>query len=131
MNIAHVLKNGQFIYRGDNPALPFISAKKAAGVLWMSGQLGNLPGTMKLAGNDIETQMHQTMKNIGFVLQDHNLDYSDITKCTLMLANIDDWAKASEVYKSYFPFELPTRSAFAASGLALNAKVEVECLATP
>ena len=130
-NIAHVLKNGQFIYRGDNPALPFISAKKAAGVLWMSGQLGNLPGTMKLAGNDIETQMHQTMKNIGFVLQDHNLDYSDITKCTLMLANIDDWAKASEVYKSYFPFELPTRSAFAASGLALNAKVEVECLATP
>lgn len=130
-SIKHVIKNGNFIYRGDNPALPFVSAKKNAGVLWMSGQIGNFPSTMTLAGKDVESQMHQTMKNIGFVLEENNLNFDDVLKCTLMLDDIDDWAKASEIYKQYFPNELPTRSAFAADGLALNAKVEVECLAAP
>lgn len=128
-SIAHVIKNGQFIYRGADPRLPFIPAKKAAGTLWMSGQIGNLPGTMALAGETIDAQMHQTMKNIGYVLQEYNLTMADLTKCTLMLADINDWSKASDIYKSYFTTSLPTRSAFAASGLALNAKVEIECFA--
>jgi len=128
-SIAHVIKNGQFIYRGADPRLPFSPAKKAAGTLWMSGQIGNLPGTMALAGETIEEQMHQTMKNIGYVLQEYNLSMADLTKCTLMLGDIKDWSKASDIYKSYFTGGLPTRSAFAASGLALNAKVEIECFA--
>lgn len=128
-SIAHVIKNGQFIYRGADSRLPFIPAKKAAGTLWMSGQLGNLPGTMKLAGETIDGQMHQTMKNIGYVLQEYNLSMADLTKCTVMLSDIKDWSKASDIYKTYFTGALPTRSAFAASGLALNAKVEIECFA--
>ena len=128
-SIAHVIKNGQFIYRGADPRLPFIPAKKASGTLWLSGQIGNLPGTMALAGSTIDAQMHQTMKNIGYVLQENNLMMADLTKCTLMLADINDWSKASDIYKSYFTGVLPARSAFAASGLALNAKVEIECIA--
>ena len=127
--IAHVIKNGQFIYRGIDPQLPFTAAKESAGTLFLSGQLGNLPGTMTLAGDSIELQMHQTMKNIAAVLHDYQLTFDDLTKCTLMLNDIKDWATASDIYRSYFPNELPARSAFAASGLALNAKVEVECMA--
>ena len=127
--VAHVIKNGEFIYRGADKRLPFIPAKREGNALWMSGQLGNLPSTMALAAEDIEGQMTQTMKNIGFVLQEHGLGYQDITKCTLMLADINEWQQASKVYKSFFPQGVPTRSAFATAGLALNAKVEVECIA--
>ncbi|MGP9799585.1 amidohydrolase family protein [Rheinheimera sp. NSM] len=129
-DIAHVLKNGRFVYRGDDNRLPFSAARKADGMLWLSGQIGNFPGTMTLAGADIESQMMQTMDNIMAVLQEHQLTAQNVTKCTLMLADINDWAKASEIYKGYFAAPLPARSAFAASGLALNAKVEVECIAS-
>lgn len=95
----------------------------------MSGQIGNLPSTMALASSTIEGQVRQTMENIGIVLQEHGLSYGDVTKCTMMLADINEWAKASNTYKSYFTGALPTRSAFAAAGLALDAKVEIECLA--
>ena len=127
-DIAHVIKNGQFIYIGDDKSLPFVSAKKAAGMLWLSGQIGNYPSTKALVGSDITSQMHQAMKNIGSVLQEYDLNYRDITKCTLMLADIGDWKKANEAYLPFFETP-PARSAYATAGLALNAKVEIECIA--
>jgi enamine deaminase RidA (YjgF/YER057c/UK114 family) len=96
--------------------------------LWLSGQLGNLPTTKVLASQTIEGQMKQTMDNIGLVLQEYDLNYEDIAKCTLMLADISDWPIANQVYTPYFT-QLPARSAFATSGLALGAKVEIECVA--
>ena len=128
-SIVHVLKNGKFIYRGSDERLPFSAARASGNQLFLSGQIGNIPGTMVLNGRSIESQMHQTMHNIKDVLQEHNLGFNQVVKCTLMLENIKDWEKASEVYKSYFPQELPARSAFAADGLALGAKAEVECIA--
>jgi reactive intermediate/imine deaminase len=127
-DIAHVIKNGQFVHIGDDKSLPFVSAKKAGGMLWMSGQIGNFPSTKTLVGADVSSQMQQAMKNIGSVLQSYDLNYRDIAKCTLMLADIDDWQAANNAYLPFFETP-PARSAYAAAGLALNAKVEVECIA--
>lgn len=127
--VSHVIKNGQFVYRGDDKRLPFSSARVVNGVLYLSGQLGNFPGTMVLNGQTIESQMQQTMQNISAVLQEHKLGFDAVFKCTLMLADIKEWPAANNVYMQYFKAPLPARSAFAASGLALNAKVEVECMA--
>lgn len=127
--ISHVIKNGQFVYRGDDSRLPFSSARVVNGVLYLSGQLGNFPGTMALNGQTIESQMQQAMQNIGSVLQQHQLGFDAVFKCTLMLADIKEWPAANKVYIQYFKAPLPARSAFAASGLALGAKVEVECMA--
>lgn len=128
--IVHVLKNGRMVYGGkDDPRLPFSTARAGGGMLWLSGQIGNFPGTMVLADPSTEGQMDQAMRNIGQVLEDYGLNYDDLLKCTLMLSNIDDWAAASKVYRSYFNPPLPARSAFAASGLALGAGVEIECVA--
>lgn len=128
LDIAHVIKNGNFVHRGDSKNLPFSSAKTLNGALWMSGQIGNHPSTMTLVSNDVEKQMKQAMTNMAPILQEYDLTYRDIVKCTLMLADINDWRKASNVYQKFFS-EPPARSAFAANGLALNAKVEVECIA--
>jgi reactive intermediate/imine deaminase len=126
--IDHVIKNGQFVHIGDDKSLPFVSAKKAAGMLWLSGQIGNYPSTKTLVGPDISSQMQQAMKNIGSILQEYDLNYQDITKCTLMLADINDWQKANEAYLTFFD-QPPARSAYATAGLALGAKIEIECVA--
>ncbi|HEY4130343.1 MAG TPA: Rid family hydrolase, partial [Gemmatimonadaceae bacterium] len=52
-----------------------------------------------------------------------------VAKCTVFLADIKDYADFNEIYVSYFRARKPARSAMAASGLALNARVEIECMA--
>lgn len=110
--------------------LPFSQAVRVGDVLYLSGQLGNKPGTMELAGEGIEAQTRQTMDNIGWVLKQNGLTYDDVFKCTVMIADMKKWGDFNKVYLTYFkPDRLPTRSAFGASGLALGAEVEVECWA--
>ena len=103
---------------------------RAGETLYLSGALGNLPGTMMLAPGGMAGQARQTMENIGAVLRYCGLDFADIVKCTVMLADMSEWAEFNKIYVSYFaPDRLPARSALGANGLALGAKVEVECIA--
>lgn len=108
---------------------PFSEAVIVDNIAYLSGKVGRLPSGELIQGG-IEAETLQTLKNIESVLQKINLSKDDIFKCTCMLVDIKDWPKMSKVYKSFFNREkLPARSAFAGSGLALNAKVEIECLA--
>ena len=110
--------------------LPFSDAVRVGDVLYLSGALGNVPGKLELVPGGIEAETRQTMENIARVLRAHNLSFVDVFKCTVMLADISEWAAFNGLYLSYFkPDRLPTRSAFAAAGLALNARVELECWA--
>jgi 2-iminobutanoate/2-iminopropanoate deaminase len=109
--------------------LPFSEAVRVNETLYLSGQLGNIPGTLKLAAGGIKEESRQTMENIKTVLESHGLDMRDLVKCTVMLADIGEWAVFNGVYQSYFSGRFPARSAFGANGLALGARVEVECIA--
>jgi 2-iminobutanoate/2-iminopropanoate deaminase len=110
--------------------LPFSAAVRVGDMLYLSGALGNLPGTLKLAEGGMKAQARQTMENIGAVLRFCGLDFDDVVKCTAMLADMSEWAEFNEVYVTYFPPDrLPARSAFGCSGLALGGRLEVECLA--
>lgn len=109
--------------------LPFSEAVKVGRTLYLSGQLGNIPGTKKLVPGGIEAEARQTMDNIRNTLIAHGYAMKDIVKCTVMLADIAEWQSFNKVYASYFSKPFPARSAFGANGLALNAKVEVECIA--
>jgi 2-iminobutanoate/2-iminopropanoate deaminase len=89
-----------------------------------------LPGKMELVPGGLEAETRQTMANIGAVLQTHGLTFDDVFKCTVMLAEMKEWAAFNRVYLTYFkPDRLPARSAFGAAGLALGARVELECWA--
>ncbi len=109
--------------------LPFSEAVRVNETLYLSGQLGNIPGTLKLAPGGIKEESRQTMDNIKTVLEAHGLGMRDLVKCTVMLADIGEWAAFNGVYQSYFSGRFPARSAFGANGLALGARVEVECIA--
>ena len=69
------------------------------------------------------------MENIRTVLEAHGLSLDNVAKCTVMMADIAEWPAFNAVYASFFEGALPARSAFGANGLALGARVEVECIA--
>jgi 2-iminobutanoate/2-iminopropanoate deaminase len=109
--------------------LPFSEAVKVNDTLYLSGQLGNIPGTMKLVPGGIREETRQTMDNIKTVLEAHGYTLRNLVKCTVMLADISEWAAFNDIYKTYFDKQYPARSAFATNGLALGARVEVDCIA--
>jgi len=110
--------------------LPFSQAVRVGDVLYLSGALGNFPGTRQLVPGGMEAQTRQTMDNIGAVLEQNGLSFADIFKCTVMLADMSRWDDFNKIYVTYFdPDRLPARSAFGTNGLALGAEVELECLA--
>ena len=109
--------------------LPFSEAVRVGGTLYLSGQVGILPGTMKLVPGGVEPEALQTMKNIEAVLIANDYGLNNLVKCTVMLADIGDWPAFNGVYQAYLQKPYPARSAFAAAGLALGARVEVECMA--
>jgi reactive intermediate/imine deaminase len=109
--------------------LPFSEAVRVGDTLYLSGQIGVVPGSLKLAEGGIAAETRQVMENITTVLETHNYTMTDVVKCTVMLADIGDWPAFNEVYKTYFDQRYPARSALGANGLALGAKVEVECIA--
>jgi len=122
----------QFYRMAGNKALnlPFSDAVRVGDVLYLSGQLGIVPGSMKLPPGGIEAEIRQMMENIARVLAHCSLTLDDVFKCTVMLADMGEWPAFNKVYLGYFnPERLPTRSAFGASGLALGARVEMECWA--
>jgi 2-iminobutanoate/2-iminopropanoate deaminase len=122
----------QFIASPDDSALglPFSAAVRVGDMLYLSGAIGNKPGTLTLVEGGIGPQARQAMDNIGRVLESLGLGFPDIVKCTIMLADMSEWRTFNEVYVSYFvPGRLPARSAFAAAGLALGARVEIEAMA--
>ena len=114
---------------GGVQGLPFSSAVRVGTLLYLSGQIGVLPGTRQLADTGIAGQTRQTLENIKAVLAYAGSSLEHVVKCTVFLVDIKDYAKMNEVYGSYFPKDPPARSTMAGSGLALGARVEIECIA--
>ena len=98
-------------------------------MLYLSGKLGT-DSTGKLATGGIAAETKQTLENIRSVLEKNGSSLDNVVKCTVMLADMKEWADMNTVYTTFFKKErMPARSAFGTSGLALNARVEIECVA--
>ena len=110
--------------------LPFSDAVRVGRLLFLSGQIGNIPSTTDLAPGGIQGEARQTMENIRTVLEANGSSMDRVIKATVMLADIAEWPAFNEVYVTYFPGDKPARSAFAGSGLAFGARCEVEVIAT-
>lgn len=109
--------------------LPFSELVEVGDMLFLSGQIGNIPGTLELAPGGIEAESKQVMDNISTSLEAHGYSLANLVKCTVILADISEWGSFNGVYKDYFEAgKFPARAAFAGSGLALGARVEVDCI---
>jgi 2-iminobutanoate/2-iminopropanoate deaminase len=109
--------------------LPFSEAVRVGDMLYISGAIGVKPGTMQLVEGGIVAETRQTMENIKAAVERHGSDMHNVVKCLVMMADMKEWGQMNDVYITFFPKNKPARSAFGASGLALNARVEIECTA--
>jgi 2-iminobutanoate/2-iminopropanoate deaminase len=108
---------------------PFSEAVRAGDFLFLSGQIAEVPETGRLAAGGIEAEARQVLTNMRRVLEANGSSLSDVVKCTAFLADIAEWPAFNTIYREFFRKPFPARSALAASGLALNARVELECIA--
>lgn len=120
-----------YVSRGTKDAnLPFSDAVRAGDMLYLSGQLGMVPGKLELVTGGIEAETRQMMENIARVLNSQGLSFDDIVRCSVMLTDMTRWRTFNEIYVTYFkPGKMPVRSAFGVKALALGAAVEMECTA--
>ena len=110
--------------------VPFPEGAAVGNLVFLSGQLGNIPGQLKLVEGGIRAEARQTLENIATILEGQGLGLANLVRCTVMLADMADWPVFNEVYREFFgSHPLPARSAFGCNGLALGARVEVECIA--
>ncbi|MDR3386490.1 MAG: RidA family protein [Rudaea sp.] len=110
------------------PGLPFSEAVEVGDLLFLSGQIGS-DASDRLVSGGIAAETRQTLANIRAVLERHGSSLDRIVKMTVMLADIGEWAVMNAEYVKVFGRHLPARSAFGTSGLALGARVEIECIA--
>ena len=109
---------------------PFSDAVRVGHMLYLTGQLGT-DGASGLVSGGIKAETKQTMENIRRVLERNGSSLDQVVKCTVMLADINERSAMSEVYVTYFAKDrLPARSTMGVNGLALGARVEIECWAT-
>ena len=109
--------------------VPLAEAVRVDGTLYLSGQIGIQPGTLKLVPGGIGPETRQAMEYVKEAFARHGVGMERVVKCTVFLADMKEWAAMNEVYVTYFPAGKPARSALGASGLALGARVEIECIA--
>jgi 2-iminobutanoate/2-iminopropanoate deaminase len=108
--------------------LPFSEVVRVGNLLFLSGQLG-LDADGRLVPGGIGPETRRTLENIRAVLERHGSSLDRIVKVTVMLADIEEWGEMNLEYTQVFTGNLPARSAFGTSGLALGARVEIECVA--
>lgn len=106
---------------------PFSDAVETEDFLFLAGQIGRDHAKGKLVEGGITTETKQVIENIKAILKHHNLSLNNVVKCTVILADINDFSAFNEVYKTYFT-KKPARTTFAAAGLAGNAKIEIEVI---
>ena len=114
------------------PTRPFSPAVQVGDLIFLSGQIGTDAGATGsgVVPGGIEPETKQTLENIRQTLRAIGHSMDDVVKCTVMMADMKEWDRMNAIYRTYFKEgRLPARSALGANGLALGARVEIECIA--
>ena len=118
----------EYLTSDSMKGLPFSEAVRVGNMLYLSGRLG-IDGSGKLVPGGTVAETRQAMENIQSALERYGSSLDHVVKVTVMLADMAEWGAMNQVYVTYFPSHLPARSALGANGLALGARVEIECVA--
>ena len=107
---------------------PYSHAVLAGNTLYTSGQLGLDPVSGELAAG-VEAQAKQALENLRAVLETAGMDFQDVTKTTVFLSDMGDFAAINAIYAQYFTGEAPARSCVQVAALPKGAAFEIEAVA--
>jgi len=111
------------------PLGPYSQAVVVDNTMYVSGSIGLNPTSGELVPGGVEAEADQALKNIGAVLKKAGIDYENVVKTSVLLADIADWPKVNTVYAKYFTSHFPARAAYAVKDLPKGARVEIEAVA--
>ncbi len=130
--LAHAQESAELIFHPSHEEkkqqAPFSDVVQAGNLYFLAGQIGMDHSTRTMVEGGIKEETEQVIKNIQAVLKQHDMTLDQVVKCTVILSTMDDFGAFNEVYSQYFT-KKPARTTFAASGLARDAKIEIEALA--
>ncbi|KAI4321934.1 hypothetical protein MLD38_035257 [Melastoma candidum] len=133
---ALLVASGEQIYspqlRQKAPAAlgPYYQALKANNLVFVSGVLGLVPETREFVSENVEEQTEKLLKHMWKILKASGASYASVVKTTIMLADLKDFKKVNEIYAKYFPSPPPALSTYQVAASPLDAKIEIECIAT-
>jgi len=107
------------------PIGPYSQAVMAGNTLFASGQIAINPATGELEMSSIEVETEQVMQNIKAVLEEANMTFDNIVKCSIFLSSMDSFSRVNEVYGKYFPTNPPARETVEVSCLPKSVNVEI------
>ena len=107
---------------------PFSDIVQVGDIYFLSGQIGMNHTTRTVVEGGIEAETKQTLENIKSVLEQHDMDMSNVVKALVVLDDIEDFGAFNAIYKTYLP-QKPARTTFAAEALAAGAAIEIEVVA--
>ncbi len=108
---------------------PYSQAVIHQNTLYCSGQIALDPKSMEIVSENVGEQTRQVMKNIEQVLLKAGSSFDKVLKCSIFLADIDDFADVNEIYGSYFSENPPSRETVEVSRLPKDVKIEISCIA--
>jgi 2-iminobutanoate/2-iminopropanoate deaminase len=108
---------------------PYSQAVDKDGFIFVSGQLPIDETTGAFAGDDIASQAKQSLQNIKYILEEAGLEMKDISKTTILLKNIEDFAVVNEIYGQFFSAPYPARATYEVARLPKDALIEIEAIA--
>lgn len=111
------------------PIGPYNQAILVDNTLYSSGQIALNPKTMKLVNEDIQAETTQVMKNLLEVLKAAGMDFTNVVKATIYLADMEDFILVNEVYGRYFNDDAPARETVQVSQLPKNVRIEISVIA--
>lgn len=113
-----------------SPVGPYNQSILAGNTLYVSGQIALDPATGELVQSSIEDETHQVMKNLGAVLENAELTFEDVVKCTVFVKNMQNYGRINQVYASYFNDDTaPVRALVEVSALPKYVNVEISAIA--
>jgi 2-iminobutanoate/2-iminopropanoate deaminase len=98
-------------------------------MLFCSGQIPLDPKTMEVVGTDAREQTKQVMDNLGAVLKEAGVDFPNVVKTTIFMADMSDFVTVNEVYAAYFDDNPPARAAVQVARLPKDVRVQIEAIA--
>ncbi len=110
-------------------SLPFCSAVRTGDLVFVSGNIGNPAGELSLVEGGVGAETRQALAHMQTALEAAGSSKERVVKCLVFLADMADFQAMNAAYSEFFGAHKPARSTVAVAGLAIDARVEIECIA--
>jgi 2-iminobutanoate/2-iminopropanoate deaminase len=107
----------------------YSQAIRTGSLLFCSGQVALDPSTGELVKEDVVGQTRRCLENLNAVCQGAGASLSEAVRCTVYLADMDDFARMNEAYGDFFgEDDPPARVAIGVAALPRGADVEIDAI---